>query len=161
MTDEATLRAHYRTLVITCVAVTAVPFILAFVAFMMDMTAEEGRSAGTDPVLLVVFGLLALSPLVTAPLIRRLSMRPGALAAQQNSTPATAALTFWLAEYAAWEISSLLGFVGYVMTGSTVFFAACAVLSLAGFAMTFPRWSAWVDRVEALERMNQPSIISG
>lgn len=160
VSDEAVLKTQFRVLVMACAGVTAMPFALVFVSWVMMRSTEGASSQGADPILYVVFGILALSPLIAAPMLRRLSRRPDALAAQKDSTPSGIVLSFWLAEYAVWEIPSLLGFVAYVMGAPAVYFAACVVLSLVGYAITFPRWSGWIERIEALEGRDRPSIIS-
>jgi len=158
--DEDVLKTQFRVLVLACAGVTAMPFALLFVSWVMMRSTEEASPQGADPILFVIFGILALSPLIAAPMLRRLSRRPDVVAAQKDPTPSGIVLSFWLAEYAVWEIPSLLGFVAYVMGAPALYFAACLVLSLVGYAITFPRWSGWIERIEALEERGSLSIIS-
>lgn len=138
--DLEKLRASYKVVVGACLGVTMAPLLLAFVAFIIS-TEPDPAPPNTDPVLLIVFGILALMPFAAAPLVRRMARTAVASA---KPTEAGGALVIWsIVEYAIWEVPSLLGFVAFVATSQIWFFAACMAITFVGYAFSFPRWSKW------------------
>ena len=159
MVDAVKLRGQYRTAVMACLGVTAVPFLLSAVAFMLAASPDPGQPAD-DPVMLGIFGLLALSPLLTVAIVRRIARNSLARAAESPIGVEGALMIWSLTEYALWEVSSLLGFVGFVLTGSVVFFATCIAFTLGGYAFSFPRWSRWEALLTDLGLVPYPGALT-
>lgn len=161
MIDVSKLKAQYRLAVVSCLGVTAIPFLLAFVAYTLATSSDPGSAgSGTaDPVILVVFALMAFSPLISGPMIRR-AAKVSIVAEKQPSAGVESTIMSWaVSEYAIWEISSLLGFVGFVQGAPPVFLIACIVVTFVGFAFSFPRWSRWVALAQELRLVTSPNAL--
>lgn len=162
MVDAAELREQYRVAVTSCLGITAIPFLLAFVAYMMSRSPDSvsAQPAPAEPLVLLVFGLLALSPLVSVPLVRRVFKT--FIVAQSQSTPGIERnVAMWaITEYALWELSSLFGFVGFVIGGPVVFLLACMGITFMGYALSFPRWSSWVALLQELGLVRDPNALA-
>lgn len=151
--DQDKIREVHRTTTMACAGITAVPFMLSWVGYLMYDPTETSP----DPVILAVFGVLALAPIIGVPLYRRIALRAVREAVKSADGPAGALMVWSLAEYALWEVSSLLGFVGLVLTGQIWFMAACVTLTLVGYAFSFPRWSKWAASLADLGPMAEAS----
>jgi hypothetical protein len=153
MVDRDQLRAQHRVAVLTCSAVTIVPLLLTFVAGLLaEPGIEGGAGSGTaDPILLLVFGSLALTPLVSVPIVRRIGLT-ALKSAQVTAVSLGSTLMVWkVTEFALWELCSLLGFVGFLAGASWTFLLVCVALSLIGYAFSFPRWSEWEERADEFD----------
>ncbi len=179
MIDRSSLERRYRTAVVICVAISLVPALLAFVAWLLSSPpAPDGPGSGTaDPVLLIVFGVIALEPLLAVPLFRWVLTRHAQVANTAVDTPDSQALpvpaeelaillegriaTFAIAEYALWTVPPLLGFVGFATGATWVYFIVTILFGLAGFAFSFPRWREWSRLADRYDGGGPTSIISG
>lgn len=147
MIDGDKLRIQYQLAVILCLALTAVPFFLGFVILVMTTSPGAIPTEPIDPVISVVYTLLALSPLVTVRAIRYLT-RKSIAAPEQLAIGIEANIMIWaVTEYALWEVASLLGFVGAVTGAPITFFLAFALVTFGGDVYSFPRWSRWTALV--------------
>jgi len=54
----------------------------------------------------------------------------------------------------------LLSYVGFVLTESVPFFAACVAFTLVGFAYSFPRWSRWEALLVELGLVSHPETLT-
>ena len=146
MTDQSELERMYKRSVRTCLLIGVVPLVLVGVAFMLaDPAVPGGPGSGTASlVFLVILGVVGLSPLVTAPLIRSAGKRVASISAEGIS-PEDAAALFSTAECAVWVIAALMGFVGFVQGAPWAYLLVGVAISLAGMAYTFPRWSKFVE----------------
>lgn len=158
MIDMDTLKGQYRLAVMACLGITAVPLLLAAVAKLLA-ASPDSTSAGFTAIHFAVFSALALSPVVSASIVRRLSNSALEAALACSEKAESSMMVFAVTEYALWEISSLLGFVAFVLGAPWYYFAACIGVSLAGFAFSFPRWSAWVTRARELGAADGEGII--
>lgn len=150
MVDGARLREQFKKAVVMCLGITSIPFILGVVLIVMSASPDRTPTEPVDPVMTVVFGLLALSPLVTVPVVRRFA-RTSIAAPQQPPIGVEANIRTWaVAEYTLWELASLMGFVGVVSGAPMTFFLVFALITLTGYAYSFPRWSHWTALVVEL-----------
>lgn len=149
MVDRAELKALYRQAVKTCLALILVPVLLVGVALFMYDQGGLGSEA-VDPLLFWIWGFMALQPLWIVPLYRFV-ITPRAIAlAPESPEPVIASQA--ITEYALWELSTLMGFVIFFMSGIWIWFLATLALTFAGFAVSFPRWSDWTERADKLDQ---------
>lgn len=160
MVDGVKLKEQYRMAVISCLAVTVVPFLLGFVLYVMTSAPDRADAESVDMIVLVFFGLLALSPLITVPLVHHMGAKSMAALKQPAGGVESNIMIWALTEYALWEISSLLGFVAVALGAPVTFFVACAILTFGGYAYTFPRWSRWVELVQELGLVDDANTLN-
>lgn len=146
------LMARYRTAMIICGAiVAAVPI---YVAVAAVLSREGAEPTGAPPIVVSVLGAVALATFAAAAPMRGLLVRGVVAKAPAGSSadivPA-ALLTGAILSYALCEAPAILGLAVFIMTGSWVYFLLFIALALVGFAMNFPRLSAWRARVELAE----------
>lgn len=142
--DRDFLRARYRSIVLRCLAVSLVPGILVLSAAQMTGgTDTGGPNTGTiSTAMLLVFGTLALSPLLLVPFLR---FSYGPRTARTAVNPAAAIVSNSLSEYAIWALSPLMGFVIFFSGGTWAIFFGSFALALIGWVATFPRLSRWMQ----------------
>jgi hypothetical protein len=142
--DREFLRARYRSIMLRCLLVSLVPAFLVFSAVqMVGGTDPGGPSTGTIPTtMLLIFGVMALAPLVVVPFMR---MVYGPRTVRAAVNPAAAIVSNSLGEYALWAISPLMGFF---MGGTWEVFFATIALAVIGWAITFPRLSRWMQMAD-------------
>lgn len=172
---EDNLNQRYRTTAIICAAMFGALFVYAIVAYVVS---TNGVSVdGAPRTLLPVFGVIALVafgvsfPLAKVPVNaalkrlviivqlpddekRELGIQPGADVANVLGGPdviPAALQTGTILAYALSEMPALLGFVMFIMSSSWLIFAAFLGLSIAGFALNFPRLSTWRAHIERAE----------
>jgi hypothetical protein len=104
---------------------------------------------GALAIMSLLFGRLLRDALGSAPLVQ--------IAPTRNASPVTRRLfTESLISFGLSELIAFYGVVLFLLGGSRLDFYAFAVLSLAAFAMLFPRRSRWEDRARLLAR--RPAI---
>lgn len=158
MADLGKLKNMFGVAVTACLGVTAVPVLLTCVAFVLASSPDEAAPDG-DPLILGIFGLLALSPLLTVPLVRRMA-RASISTPPTGETSVESNMMVWsLTEYALWEVTTLLGFVGFILSGSWPFLGACLALTLLGFVYSFPRWSRWISLLSELRLVDEAAVL--
>lgn len=157
MVDAAKLKKQYQLAVVMCLALTTIPLLLGFVLFVMSTSPDTTPTEPIDSVIAVVFGILALSPLVTVPLIRYLARQSIASPRQPASGVESNIMVWALTEYSLWEVASLLGFVGVVIGAPIAFFLVFALVTYGGYAYSFPRWSRWTALVVELGLAQDPN----
>ena len=101
--DRDELSRQYRSAVVACAGTAISPLLLAFIAWQIATAPERASDvAAADSLVLTVLGVLAMSPVVITPIVRKLS-RNSAIANRVAKTP-EASMAFWaLAECALWE----------------------------------------------------------
>lgn len=115
----------------------------------------------------VVVTLIALSPLVLRPLVRkglasvrrRAAEHPELMAAKPEIfIPMHAQLS-----HLVWDVSALAGFVAFILGFGWAYFAAATVIALTGFVVDFPKRDAilgWADEYDAeVGRSHPPTAL--
>jgi hypothetical protein len=145
--DRQELALQYKKTLKTCRSFFIVPALLVFIAWLTTNSrgADGAVTSASASVLLVVLGIAVLSPVVTVPALRLYS-RSRRQASDKLGSPAGAMMTKTVFEFTLWEVSTLAGFVAYVLGVGWWFFAAGLVITYAGYAFSFPRWSQWEQR---------------
>lgn len=170
MVDREQLRAQFRLAAITCAGLTIIPLLLLFVGWFMHVSPSSsgGVGSGSLPLLrLVPQVVLGCAPLVVVPVLRRLFKRqrltaargvPGGTLASMEQMLSSQATT----EFAVWEIASLNGFVAFFLGASWGVFLGLVALTYLGYAVSFPRWSAWVEQADEIDSqsMSYPRAVS-
>lgn|GEM_PF-2724479 len=160
----------WRTTLLVCLAMVAVvPFMLGAAALVETPPAPE---AGSQQTLLLLFGAIAVAgaaaSLATGRFVREGSVNAASRRALQAGVEFSRAdaligvmLVSCVVTYALAEIPLLVGLTYYFISGSWVAFLGFAGLTILGYALTFPRksaWEAWIDEAEALDAGYAPIV---
>jgi hypothetical protein len=148
MVDRTELHAQYRKAVLVAAAIATSPIILFVVAWLLAADATpDGPGSGTiDPLILVVFAVVAVSGLAPLVFLRWLTRsRP------PNTAPEAAIASLAMAELALWEIFALMGFVAFVLGATWTVFIGSVLVTYLGFAYSFPRWETWDKRADEID----------
>jgi len=127
----------------------AVPPLLVVLGFFAVGT-DAGVTSGTAPDnLLLMYAVVPVIAAVAVPLLRRRPLEKWLDARSADAGLPAALMTRTIAEYAFWEAPSLMGFIALLDGASWAYFLAMVVFSLIGYAISFPRRSAWQEAVES------------
>jgi hypothetical protein len=143
-----------RSVKYTAAALPLTSVLFVYVASVLGNDARPGGpgSGAMGPLSLLVFGALALSPALVTPFLRAMFARSRRRAASRpGRVNAQALLSLHaISEYAIWEISSLVGFVAFVLGATWLFFIGAVLVSLIGYVISFPRWSRILEYADDL-----------
>ena len=155
--DRTELANQFTVAVRKTALIALIPLVLVGVSWLMYTTpGGESPAPGSgdiSPAMLAIYGVMALSPLVSVAVVRRMARkgcRDAAASGSRTMPFAANAVT----ESGLWEISALMGFVAFFMGSSWAVFAAFLVFSYIGQAFSFPRWSAWTALADELDMLS-------
>ena len=158
MVDRDGLKASYRLTVMSCSGITLIPVMLVYVGWFMYRSPGGSGTPGSGTLALstlLVFGALGLSPLLTVPLLTYVFEHQLVPAPSPPASAAALMRVQAMTRYALWEIASLIGFVGFFMGASWLYFIGLVAFTYCGYAVTFPRWSSWLERADELDRQSR------
>lgn len=162
--DREQLQVAFRRIRRSCYQILPAPVFTGLVAWFISRdSAGSSGAAGSGTIalpLLVLMGVLALSPLLTVRLVRAAIRRslgrpdPDMAQRRQMILPMESGIACNL-----WGTSTVVGFVAFFLGAPWWFLLASLAITYGGLFADFPRWSRWLEQAQRLDESAPDQLI--